>query len=155
MPAHHRPAHSHHDVDHQVERVLDLLRADGGRITTGRRAVVRALMTAPDHHVTADRVAETVQAQHPDVHLSSIYRTLDALERLDVVARVNLGPGGAVYHLVDHEHHHLVCVECGSVTEIPARTSGPLAKRCEADHDFELSPRHLALTGLCRECRTT
>ena len=75
-----------------MDAILDVLRADGGRITVGRRAIVHALLTAPDHHVTADDVAAMVQAEHPDVHLSTIYRTLEALERHGVVDRVGLGP---------------------------------------------------------------
>ena len=108
-PAHHRHPHTHGDADDDVEAILDALRADGGRVTTGRRAIVRALFTGPDHHVTADDVAALVQADHPDVHLSTVYRTLESLEALGVVDRVNLGAGPAVYHLTDHVHHHLVC----------------------------------------------
>src|SRR3546814_2143018 len=76
---HHRHPHDH-DVDAELERILSALRDDGGRVTTGRRAVVRALLTADDHHVTAEDIAATVQRDHPDVHLSTVYRTLEALE---------------------------------------------------------------------------
>src|SRR3546814_6984453 len=75
---HHRHPHDH-DVDAELERILSALRDDGGRVTTGRRAVVRALLTADDHHVTAEDIAATVQRDHPDVHLSTVYRTLAAL----------------------------------------------------------------------------
>lgn len=154
-PAHHRAphTHTHEDVDAAVDAILEQLRSEGGRVTTGRRAIVRALLTAEDHHVTADDVASTVQGQQPDVHLSTVYRTLDALEHLGVVDRVILGEGGAVYHLTDHAHHHLVCDRCGSVTEVPEDAFAHLADELASSHGFELSGRHLTLRGRCADCR--
>ena len=125
---HHREPHAHGDVSEHEAAILELLRGEGGRVTTGRRAIVRALLTGPDHHVTAEDVARLVQAEHPDVHLSTVYRTLDTLEHHGVVDRINLGPGGAVYHLSDHAHHHLICEVCGAVIEVTGhavRTARP------------------------------
>ncbi len=152
-PAHHREPHSHGDVATHEEAILELLRADGGRVTTGRRAIVRALLTGPDHHVTAEDVTRIVQSDHPDVHLSTVYRTLDALEEHGVVDRVTLGAGGAVYHLTDHAHHHLVCDVCGAVIEVPDDVFSSLAQVLESRYDFAVSPRHLAVTGRCAKCR--
>jgi Fur family transcriptional regulator, ferric uptake regulator len=152
-PAHHREHHAHDDAPERVDAILELLRADGGRVTTGRRAIVTALVTGPDHHVTAEELAGLVQVDHPDVHLSTVYRTLDALEHHGVVARMSLGPGGAVYHLSDHAHHHLVCEVCGSVTEVPDELLAGLAREADDRHGFEVAPHHLTITGRCRDCR--
>jgi len=152
-PAHQREPHTHDDTAAKEAAILERLRADGGRVTTGRRAIVRALLTGPDHHVTADDVARVVQAEHPDVHLSTIYRTLDALEHLGVVDRVNLGPGGAIYHLTDHAHHHLVCESCGTVIEVRDELFTDLARRLDEQHGFAMPARHLAIVGRCKTCR--
>jgi Fe2+ or Zn2+ uptake regulation protein len=140
-------------VADREEAILELLRADGGRVTTGRRAIVRALLAGPDHHVTAEDVAHTVQEDHPDVHLSTVYRTLDNLEQLGVVVRVNLGAGGAVYHLADHVHHHLVCESCGTVIEVPPTLVRSIARTVDDRYGFQLSGHHLVLTGRCEHCR--
>lgn len=149
---HRRDDHVHHDLDARVESLLDLLRADGGRVTTGRRAIVQALLSAPDHHVTADDVAATVQVEQPDVHLSTVYRTLDALERLGAVGRLNLGPGGAVYHLSDHAHHHFVCEGCGTVIQIDGELVAPWIEALSARYDVALAPQQLTVTGRCGAC---
>jgi Fur family ferric uptake transcriptional regulator len=148
---HHHEAHVHDDVDQRLEYILELLRAEGGRVTTGRRLIVHALLTAADHHVTAEAVAALVQAEAPDVHLSTVYRTLDSLERLGIVGRVNLGQAGAVYHLTDHTHDHLVCEGCGTVTEVPADMISPLRADVLARYGFVVTPR-LSVTGLCKAC---
>ncbi|HEY9557070.1 MAG TPA: Fur family transcriptional regulator [Acidimicrobiales bacterium] len=149
---HHRHPHDH-DVDAELERILSALRDDGGRVTTGRRAVVRALLTADDHHVTAEDIAATVQRDHPDVHLSTVYRTLEALESRGIVGRVNLGTGSAVHHLMDHAHHHLVCDVCGSVTEVDDDAFTELRAEMERRYGFAMSPQHLAVAGRCADCR--
>ena len=133
------------------ERILDRLRSDGGRITTVRRAVVTALVEADDHHVTAEALAMAVQARHPDVHRSTIYRTLDSLADVGVVDHVHLGHGRAVYHLADEPHHHHVCEECGHVIEVPEGVFDELAAALLAGYQFTIRPHHFAVLGRCRE----
>ena len=134
------------------ERILDRLRSDGGRITTVRRAVVTALVEADDHHVTAEALATSVQARHPDVHRSTIYRTLDSLADVGVVDHVHLGHGGAVYHLTEDAHQHLVCTDCGTVVQVPGELFHDLAEQvCDA-YGFEIDPRHFAMLGRCAHC---
>jgi Fur family transcriptional regulator, ferric uptake regulator len=141
------------EIDVAVETILADLRAEGGRVTTGRRAIVRSLVGASDHHVTADELVALVQADHPDVHRSTVYRTLDALEGLGVLRRIPQGVGGAIYHLVDHDHHHLVCTRCGSVVEAPAGLFAPIAAQVEADTGFLLDRSHVMISGVCARCR--
>jgi Fe2+ or Zn2+ uptake regulation protein len=137
--------------DGRLERILERLRSDGGRITTARRALVTALVEA-EGHVTADDLAELVQRSHPDVHRSTIYRTLDALEELGVVDHVHLGHGRAVYHLMDDPHQHLVCDSCGFVIEVPDALFEPLAGALRDDYGFVLRANHFAVLGRCATC---
>ena len=135
----------------RLERILEQLRAGGGRVTPARRALVTALLDARSH-VTADDLAEVVQRSHPDVHRSTIYRTLDALEELGVVDHVHLGHGRAVYHLLDDPHQHLVCEVCEHVIEVPDALFRPLAEQLSGEYGFTLRPNHFAVLGRCREC---
>ncbi|HYI60729.1 MAG TPA: transcriptional repressor [Acidimicrobiales bacterium] len=151
-PPHHRAPHVHHDVAARVDAALARLRADGGRVTPARRAVVAALYGGPDHHVTAEDVARAVAHSHPEVHLSTVYRALEALERAGVVARLDLGATGAVFHLVDHEHHHLVCRSCGAVTEVADGDLDGLRRHLRARYGVELGATGQTLAGTCRSC---
>jgi Fur family transcriptional regulator, ferric uptake regulator len=141
------------DVEATVESILDRLRTDGGRITAGRRAIVSALLTADDHHVTAEELAATVQARHPHVHLSTVYRTLEALEALGVLDRISLGSGGSIFHLASHAHHHLVCVRCGAVVELPTELVAPLGGELEARFGYSLKRSRMVISGRCAECQ--
>lgn len=134
-----------------MEEILARFKAAGGRRTASRQAIVEAVVTAGGH-VTAEEIAERVQARFPSVNLSTVYRTLDALEDLSVVDHVHLGHGRAVYHLADEPHHHLVCEACERVLEVPVSDLAPLIDTLEREHGFRLDRRHFALVGRCRSC---
>lgn len=148
---HHHPSPEAHRAS--VDAALAALRDAGGRVTEGRRAIVTAVLAGDDHHVTADELAAALRADHPGLALSTVYRTLDALEELGIVARVDLGQGRAVYHPIDHAHHHLVCSTCGAVEEVPGDLLDPLAADLDARFGFALARQQLTLTGTCTRCR--
>ena len=134
-----------------IDEILDMIKERGGRVTTSRRAIVTALLDAQGH-TTAEELADRVQAAHPDVHRSTVYRTLETLADLGVVDHVHLGHGPAVYHLTHGPHHHLICRECGAVVEVPATVLAPLNRSIRQRYGFQLDAKHFALGGLCRKC---
>ncbi len=134
--------------------MLDALRASGVRVTDARRAVVTALVDADDH-LTADDLAARVAGAEPDVHRSTVYRSLDALEKIGVVTHVHLGHGRAVYHLTERLHHHAVCEDCGAVVELPNDVLDDVQARLRRETGFEVDPHHFALVGRCRQCAST
>jgi Fur family ferric uptake transcriptional regulator len=131
--------------------VLDLLRANGGRVTTSRRLLLSCLFGDPSHR-TAEELAARVQELAPDVHLSTVYRNLEELERLGVVVHTHLGHGPATYHLSTETHGHLVCKTCGAMTEAPGDLFESLAKSALDRFGFTIDPRHFAVLGSCIAC---
>jgi Fur family ferric uptake transcriptional regulator len=139
-------------VDDALEDILDRLRRDGGRVTASRRAVIDAMLSSPSHHMTAADVVDAVRAEHPDFHESTVYRTLERLAELGVIARIQIGPGPAVFHLSVAQHHHLVCDRCGRVAEAPSGLLDAVAARLRRHHGFVLDPGATPLHGLCASC---
>ncbi|MGH9117691.1 MAG: Fur family transcriptional regulator [Acidimicrobiales bacterium] len=137
----------------ELEGLLDRLRAGGGRVTTARRAVLTVMLEPPGDHLTAEDLAARVQERYPDIHLSTIYRTLEVLEAAGLLSHVHLGHGPSTYHLTDRPHHHAVCRVCGEVIELPAGSLDQLERRLRRDHDFDLEAQHFALVGRCADCR--
>ena len=135
-----------------VDEVLELVRRHGGRVTSSRRLLLRALFDAQRHR-SAEELAAEVQAQAPDVHLSTIYRNLEELERLGVLVQSHLGHGPATYHLASSAHGHLACEGCGTMLEVPNDLFGELARRADDQFDFIIDPHHFAVLGRCGTCR--
>lgn len=139
----------------RYQEIIELLRHDGGRITTTRKAVVRALLDQPEHHMTAADITAAVRSQDPDFQESTVYRTLDRLAELGVISQARIGPGPLIYHLGDdgHRHDHLLCSRCGAVIEVPAKLRSAIVRTIDRDYGFAADPDGLTYTGMCATCR--
>jgi Fur family transcriptional regulator, ferric uptake regulator len=134
-----------------LEDALELVRQHGGRVTSSRRILLRTLFATRGHR-TAEELAAEVQAEAPDIHLSTIYRNLDELERLGVVVHAHFGHGPATYHLASAVHGHFVCEECGSLIEVPDDLFAGLAEDARTQFGFTIDPHHFAMLGRCARC---
>ena len=123
----------------------------GLRMTPQRQLVLDAVRALG--HATPERICTHVQSAAPAVNITTVYRTLDLLERLGLVRHTHLGHGAPNYSAHEHEHVHLVCHGCGTVTEVPTDVMTELAGRLAAESGFTLDVSHVALSGLCRACR--
>jgi len=130
---------------------MALLRAAGGRATPSRRILIEVLFES-DEHRSAEDLAAVVQSRAPDVHLSTIYRNLEELQRLGVIVHTHLGHGPATYHLTSRSHAHLLCEGCGRRFEAPGELFADLARRAKAGYGFTVDPHHFAVQGRCADC---
>lgn len=135
-----------------VDDVLELLRAAGGRATSSRRILLEVLFAAQDHHLSAEELAQAVADRAPDVHLSTIYRNLEELQRLGVIVHTHLGHGPATYQLASFAHGHFVCERCGAMIEAPDHVFRGLAETARSELGFTIDPHHFAILGRCADC---
>jgi Fur family ferric uptake transcriptional regulator len=124
----------------------------GLRMTPQRQLVLDAVRALG--HATPEQICTEVQSLAPAVNITTVYRTLDLLERIGMVRHTHLGHGAPTYSAEEHQHVHLVCHSCGQVTEIPTDVMSALAERLRAETGFELDVSHVALSGACRDCRS-
>ncbi|HMA35267.1 MAG TPA: Fur family transcriptional regulator [Chloroflexia bacterium] len=137
------------------ERLLQYnarLAASGVRLTPQRFMVLEVLAASPGH-TTADKVLGGVQARYPYVNKTTVYRTLELLTALGMVAMIDAGGAQTEYELLDAPHHHLICKRCGLQIELPDATLNPLRQLIEREHNFQPSFDHFALFGVCQACQ--
>ena len=120
-------------------------------MTVSRRAVLSALVSGT--HRTAEELASQVQEQAPDVHISTVYRNLEELEKIGLVVHSHLGHGPATFQLTTEAHGHLVCERCGGSYHADARMFAGLARKAKERYGFEIRPFHFSVLGLCEACR--
>ena len=129
----------------------DRLREQGFRITPQRQLVLESV-NALEHGTPEDILLE-VQKTASGVNLSTVYRTLEVLEGVDLITHTHIGHGSPVYHSKDQAPHiHLVCDRCESVTSIPAAVAGEFAADLQETYGFTAHMTHMAVTGLCSTC---
>jgi Fur family ferric uptake transcriptional regulator len=135
------------------EVFLQKLRDRGLRLTP-QREMILSVMHDVEGLATAEEIYEQVQALTSAVDISTIYRTLDLLQELEIVASVDPGNGQHLYELlgVHGPHIHLICQGCGKVMGIDVEEGRPLAQRLRAGHGFVADLDRLSISGLCGEC---
>jgi Fur family ferric uptake transcriptional regulator len=126
----------------------------GLRSTEQRRLIIDTLFTAREH-VTIDRLLEQVRVTDPKVGYATVYRTLKLLTESGVAQEHHFGDGHTRYELADSEahHDHLICVECGSITEFEEPAVEALQDRIASRHGFEIRAHKHELYGVCAECQ--
>src|SRR5215472_9898848 len=99
-------------MEHFVETSNELLRKRGYRLTPQRYMILSVIQEAAEH-LSVEQITERVQQRNPYVSLSTIYRTLELLKKLDLV-RENHLPGEQPHYEAARgsAHHHLICRRC-------------------------------------------
>lgn len=130
-----------------------MLRGLGYRLTPQRLMIVEAVRNS-DEHIFADEIFQTARRSYPHINISTVYRTLELLKALGLVTVTDLGDGKVCYHWAEKgRHHHLVCQSCGQLVGLEDSVLDSLEKALLKRYDFQANLSHLAIFGLCSECR--
>lgn len=131
--------------------LADELRARGLRLTAQRQLVLEAVYRLG--HATPDQVHAEVARTAAGVNITTVYRTLELLEELGLITHTHLSHGAPTYHPVGEQQHvHLVCRQCGGLTEAPLELLAPLADTLARERSFQVDIGHVALFGRCGDC---
>lgn len=133
--------------------LLEQLRQRGFRLTKQREVIVQALSEL-DGHASVEQVHAQACRYNPEIDLSTVYRTLEALCELRILSCADLGQGHVQFEIVaDCPHHHLICQGCGQVTVLDHSYLAAAAEAILRDFGFDPIFDHFAIFGLCSKCR--
>jgi len=139
-------------------------RGCGYRITVPREEILN-ILSRTSEHLSAEDIYMAVHKTHPNIGLTTIYRTLELLVHMGLVFKFDFGDGRARYELSEgpkgtRHHHHLVCTKCGRVIdytdfiddeiELLSRTEKGLSKK----FNFKINNHLIQFYGLCDKCKS-
>jgi Fe2+ or Zn2+ uptake regulation protein len=125
----------------------------GLKITNQRTVILEAIRHSPGH-VDADEVYRSIHRRLPRVSLSTVYRSLQRFKELGLIDELHFAEEHHHYELKPaREHYHLVCLECGRVTEFQYPLVSALKKNVPEARDFAITGSEITLTGYCADCR--
>ena len=132
------------------EELTSLFRARGLKVTPQRQRIFTILHESP-WHPSAESVHEAARADMPTLSLRTVYQTLNDLASMGELAALDLGTGATRFDPNLSPHHHLVCTECGSITDL--HTDFPdVAVPAEASHGFTVTATEIVFRGRCASC---
>ncbi len=133
--------------------IIGELNEQGYRLTPQRMMIISAIEDS-DHHISAEEIHAQVVARYPNVNISTVYRTMELLKRLNLVTETDMGEGRVRYHPADKgHHHHLVCQQCGEIIDLDESLLTPLKDALLKEYKFSAELKHLAILGRCAKCR--
>jgi len=132
---------------------FQILREKGYKLTPQRIMVLDTLHEA-EEHITAPEIYTRVRVKYPGINKSTVYRTLELLKEIGLVAETKLGGESLYYHHTEKgHHHHLVCQRCGEVIDLDETLLFPLKNALRQKYNFEADLKHLAIFGHCLRCK--
>lgn len=141
----------------EIEKLKINLKQKGYKLTPQRRAIVDIIIQNAGSHLTTEELYDLVKTECPEIGLATVYRTVQLLEELGVVSKLDLNDGCYRYELVredeNHQHHHLICSQCGKVIEVQGDLLEVLEHEIESKYDFKIKNHSVKFYGICSECK--
>jgi len=142
-------------ADAWVAHAEEELRRAGHRASTPRSAVIELI--GRQHCVlSAADIAHELRADGRQVGAATVYRTLELLESMRLVQRLDVGGSSARFEPAmpggEHHHHHLICDRCGLVTPFEDPKLESAIDELGDRLDYVVGDHDVILRGLCPSC---
>ena len=130
---------------------IEALRNKRYKATPQRIAICRIALTNRAHP-SAQQVYDQVKKIHPTVSLATVYKTLEVLRDLDLVQEINFPKGQARFDSYMSPHINLVCLKCGSITDLDDMIVKEISSRVTASTKFKPTGQRMDVYGICQKC---
>jgi Fe2+ or Zn2+ uptake regulation protein len=132
------------------------LRDQGGRLTSQRRLIIKTLDSL-DTHPTAEELYQAVKRQAPDLHLSTVYRTLRWLEAEGLISTRRFEEDNRQDRfdpMLPADHYHFLCTSCHEVIEFNTPFIENIKAQFELTYDAQVEHASIVLYGFCPKCQS-
>lgn len=128
------------------------IRAMGLKVTPQRQVTFDYLVSSVNHP-TAEEIYLEVRKKLPHIPLTSIYRILDQFHDLGVIRKVPSKNSTRRYEANVLPHHHLVCLHCDGIWDIPIEDFASPSLPESNSTGFRISHSEIYFYGRCAECK--
>jgi Fur family ferric uptake transcriptional regulator len=129
------------------------LRSRGYRLTPQRKAVFEVLAGSEGRPLSPEDVFVLAREEHPGLGLTTVYRTLELFQDLEIALPVHLHGDSRYYEInTGKHHHHMVCISCNRVEVIDTCLIEDIEEIVRDASDFMITSHCMSLFGYCRSC---
>ena len=151
-----RPAHTNQSPlkELSLDAIVELLRANGMRITKNRMQILDTLLRA-GKPLSLDEIQKRARVAGDAPDYATVFRVMTLLESLQIAQKVHLNRPCSYYELVNPQQHydHIICTECGRVTlMIDSCPVERVERKIEKQYGFSQIRHSLEFFGKCPEC---
>jgi Fur family peroxide stress response transcriptional regulator len=137
----------------QIEQFMKRCRENQLKVTPQRLAIYRELAENREHP-SADRVYRSIVRTNPTISFDTVNRTLLTFAEIGVIDTVESHSSVRRFDTDLEPHHHLHCIQCGSIIDFydSSLDALPLPKAAESSK-FKVLGRRVVISGICENCR--
>jgi len=140
-----------HNYSHQRLDYEKALRQAGLRVTRQRRLILDIILSAQDHP-DAMEIFRRAAKFDKSISLSTVYRTMRALEECGAIQRHAFDGGPSRFEQASDEHHdHLIDIDTGKVVEFHSDVIERLQEEIAHQLGYDIVHHRLEIYGRKRK----
>ena len=120
---------------------------------TPQRLSIMEHLDGNTSHPSAEDIYRVVGKKNPSMSFATVYNTLNTLVQTGAVRELTIDPDRKRYDPDVSAHHHLICLECKKVVDIPGDI--PVEIPRGVARDYTILGNHIEFYGICAACRKT
>lgn len=130
--------------------LVEVLRANGLRITAGRRELLQFILDNRSRRVRLREIHDRLG----EVDRTSIYRNLIAFERIGIIQGLKLRDHDKTYqYVLDRKiHHFYICKACGNARRGNRKLFERIETALRDTHGFAKANLSMVFYGTCASC---
>ena len=118
--------------------------------THQRQKIYEALVSRPGHY-SPEEIYDKVKRDLPSISLATVYKNLKTFVQAGMLHEVTPHHGWRI-DANPHPHHHLVCTQCRSITDIDVERIDPVKLHGKLPAGFRVQKFNVEIQGICRAC---
>lgn len=128
--------------------------AEGKLRYSKQRETIYEILQKDNTHPNVDTIYMNVKKVIPDISLATVYRNLNLLAEQNKILRLNVGDGAVHFDARMTPHYHMVCDQCGAVSDIflDDETIAPLIDKVQSICEEHIYSAEILFHGTCKNC---
>ena len=138
-----------------MERAKDIIakfRNKGLKITPQRIAIFKSLGNRSGHP-SAEDVYRQIRQDYPSISLTTVYKTLQTLCEMGELSEIHVCKERVFYDPISEPHHHMICLKCSRIQNIPASCVRGLKMLRRPKSKFHVINYQVRFGGYCGRCK--
>lgn len=103
-------------INARIQHFRTVCREQGLPLTPQRSAIY-SFLAATLEHPSAQAIYTTLKKDFPNLSLATVYKNLEALEKVGLIRKVMLRDGSARWDADISPHHHIINLTTGAVSD--------------------------------------
>jgi Fur family peroxide stress response transcriptional regulator len=124
-----------------------------GIAVTHQRQVLYEVMQGMEGHPSPEEVYTRVKKKVPSISLATVYKNINLFVESGVFRKMSLHHGSVRVEMNVEAHHHLVCSQCKSISDIGERELRLAPKRRRLLGGFLVERYAVDVIGVCSKCQ--